>query len=719
MQDIQNKGKYGKYSVLIAISGLLLVITIFLAILTFYSAGKFAGATQELELANRQIAHVKSISQQMLSLHAAYNSGMANATPEEIEAGAMSLSQPMKNTIDDIKRKKEEVNTWFPILLDGGTIQVGTHEVYLDGTDDPDLRTDLLKAQEQWMAYDAFLTKIINEAVNKNAISDMNRVSNKVGNYGLGTSESLTTYYNHLNDIIRTRAVLLRYVQGGGILLALGLFLAFVFGALRQLTRGDALLEASRQEMREIMKTVNTGLFLLDKKLNIGSQHSEALVDIVGTDKLAGESFATILRNRISEKDLRTTEEFVEQLYNPRVKEKLVNSLNPLHKVIFNDGKSNSRYLDFNFSRVYEGKEIARILVNVEDVSEQVRLEQRLEKERAQNDRQVEMLTTILNVSPKVINEFIANTHMRIEKMNNVLKSPGGSQFELESKLRGIYREMHSLKGEASALKLHSFTAIASQAEDKLYALQNQGKLSGDDFLSLTVQLDELLNLSNTIRGLGERINSTVKTVSHQAGTQEDLLFEDNEIDEFAQYLVEFGRDIAKRQGKQIEVDVSKTKGVVVPERLMPIIKEVSIQLLRNAIVHGIADGETRLKNGKSPTGKVTISFVNNSGANQDYFVFVIEDDGRGIDYDAIRQTLINSKAYTAEKADELNENQLLGILFSSGFSTKTIADEDGGRGVGLDIVKERIRQYQGKINVQSEKGQYARFIIKLPIKGV
>ena len=146
-------------------------------------------------------------------------------------------------------------------------------------------------------------------------------------------------------------------------------------------------------------------------------------------------------------------------------------------------------------------------MVNVNDVSDAVYLEQRLEKERSQNDMQIEMFTTILNVNPKIINEFIDNTQMHIEKMNNILKNPGSSQYELEGKLKAIYREMHSLKGEASALKLHSFTKIASDAEDKLHALQNQGQLSGNDFLPLAVHLDDLLSLSNTIATLGERIN--------------------------------------------------------------------------------------------------------------------------------------------------------------------------------------------------------------------
>lgn len=696
---------YRKYRLLIAIAALLLLLSSVLAGLTFYSAGQFAGATKELNLANQQINQIKSISQDALALHGQYSTLIAQS-----DSNTPELPVSMLNILENIAIKKQAVDDSFDVLLDGGVAKIGELTEELDGTQSPELRQELLLAQEHWNKYSTVLNRLINRARSEGVLVNINDLPNKVGSYGADSVAILTQYHTDLSEVIRSRSQTIRWVQIVGIFLSLLLFVGLVFGALRQLIRGDQLLDSSRREMREIMRTVNTGLFLLDKELVIGQQHSDALNGIIGSDDLGGKRFASVLRNRISDKDLQTTEDFITQLYNPRVKEKLVNSLNPLNKVVFNDGNQ-SRYLDFTFSRVYEEGKIARILVNVDDVSEEVRLEQRLQKERTQNDRQIEMLTTILNVSPKVINEFIYNTRSRIDKMNNVLKSSGGSQFELENKLRAIYREMHSLKGEASALKLHSFTQIASEAEDKLYSLQNQGKLSGDDFLSLTVQLDELLTLSNTISDLGERINSSAP----KAVVESVMVSDDATNSEFARYLVDFGSDIAKRQEKNIEVDTSQMYGVVIPEHLTEVVKEISIQLLRNAIVHGINDPKTRVEQGKSAVGKVRICFQEQDADGN--FVLTLEDDGKGIDYDAIRKKLADSGKYTLDKATSLSEAQLLGVLFSSGFSTKAVADEDGGRGVGLDIVKERIRQHHGKIHVHSEKGKYSRFVVKLPTK--
>lgn len=569
------------------------------------------------------------------------------------------------------------------------------------------------------------------------------------------SSTQLNELYIQLNDrawdIAEERVTQIEVAQLLAVILMLVYFVFFVTFNVRRLRQSDREVSYARQETSEIMETVSTGLFLLDKDLNIGQQHSKALESIMGTSRLAGENFTSVLRNRISEKDLETTRQFIEQLYNPRVKEKLVNDLNPLYKVMLHNddgqGSVENRYLDFKFSRVYENDEIARILVNVSDISDAVMLEQRLEKERAQNDLQIEMLTTILNVSPTMITEFIDNTKKHIDKMNNILKNPGSSQTELESKLGSIYREMHSLKGEASALKLHSFTKIASDAEDKLQGLQKQGRLSGNDFLPLAVHLDDLLNLSTTIEILGERINqsspaamqmreaaASVMAQSTQVAEPEPVDFDDMDVlddlveeekagfgasnDTFEQeietqsaYYESFVQQIAKRQQKKVVFQAKGIDDIDIPKHLSAPLKEISVQLVRNAIVHGLETPDERQLNNKSSTGKVVMAMQQKAGN----LVLMVQDDGAGIDYSSIRKKLVDMGRYDIEKAKKLNKNQLLKELFSSGFSTKDDADEDGGRGVGLDIIKDRVKELKGKLNVHSELGKMTRFIISLP----
>lgn len=597
-------------------------------------------------------------------------------------------------------------------------------------------------ASEQWQLLEPRIQAYLADADNilVDSSDDLALAVDQAKTSSLLINESLDELTDDVFLDAESQANTIRLIQLLGVVAIFAYFLIFVFFFLRRLRDTDNEALSARRETQEIMQTVNTGLFLLDKDLRIGQQHSRALGNIIGTQSLAGENLTKVLRGRISDKDLTTTQKFIEQLYNPRVKEKLVDSLNPLNKVMLHNSSdkkgSNSRFLDFKFSRVYEGKDIARILVNVNDVSDAVYLEQRLEKEQAQNDMQVEMLTTILNVNPKIINEFIVNTQAYIEKMNDILKNPGSSQFELEGKLNAIYRDMHSLKGESSALKLHSFTKIASEAEDKLQALQNQGQLSGDDFLPLAVHLDDLLSLSKTIEVLGERINqklpAIVKDVEPEATVASTSVMSitpkqsmrstddeddgyidlgDDEDEQLLDYYQGFALDIAARQGKQVHLKSDSLARIDIPQHLKKAVKEISMQLLRNAIVHGVETPSIRQMANKYESGVIDLEMQNNTSN----FVIILEDDGQGIDYDNVRAKLVAMGRFSVEQADQLSRRQLLKQMFSSGFSTRDDADEDGGRGVGLDIIKSQVKDHNGKLKVDSELGKMTRFVITLP----
>ena len=639
-----------------------------------------------------------------------------------------------------ITQLTQDIDKEITTLSKGGNVAIRDDEDAYKPSTAPEQVKYVKNTSSLWMPYKQEVTRFINSPL----ALGTNALENKFGESALGIYDNATNLSNNLSAENAQRAAFLRNLQVFGISFAILYFIVFVLYFVRRLKSSDEELITARRETQEIMETVNTGLFLLDKDLNIGQQHSRALNDIIGSDRLSGENFADVLRGRISDKDLRTTRQFIEQLYNPRVKEKLVDSLNPLHKVMLHntsgEESTTNRFLDFKFSRVYEDKDIARILVNVNDVSDAVYLEQRLEKERSQNDMQIEMLTTILNVNPKIINEFISNTKAHIDKMNNILKNPGSSQFELEGKLKAIYREMHSLKGEASALKLHSFTKIASDAEDKLDALQNQGKLSGNNFLPLAVHLDDLLSLSNTIETLGERINQAAPKANNNAKPVSpvkpepqpsvfqaqvadaattninfdggnDIDLNDESDDEHLSYYQDFAKDIAVRQGKKIQLNGHNLAHINIPERLKQPIKEISIQLLRNAVVHGIESPEARQSAGKSAIGSIDLEMQRDS----QNLVIALQDDGQGIDYEGIRHKLIADGRFTQEEAGQMTHGDLLKTLFASGFSTKEHADEDGGRGVGLDVIKALVKEHNGKLNVNTELGKMTRFIITLP----
>ncbi len=484
-----------------------------------------------------------------------------------------------------------------------------------------------------------------------------------------------------------------------GAVLYLALFLSYF---IRKLLTADKLADEAKKETTEIMDTVTTGLFLVDKNLTIGSQYSKQLETLIGQKGVGGKNLLDVLASFINTSDLNTANDFIGQLYNARTKERLIASLNPLIRQKVNIDEK-ERFLDFNFRRVYHGKDITRVLVNVEDVTDAVLLEQKMEQEREQNDVQLEMLSTILQADRDSLNDFIANTNRHIQSINTVLKSQGEDKVSLQEKVDAIYREVHSMKGESSALKLSGFTNMAENFETNLNRLKQMPKLSGENFLGLAVQLEELIRLNHTIEDLLAKIGSNAPIVLN--GNEAAAAPRSNN----SRYAM-FVADIAKRNHKEAAFTYSGLESTG-SDTVDGVIGEIAIQLLRNAVVHGIETPDVRNKRGKLPVGHVHMSLQEQG----DKFLLTVEDDGNGIDYDAIAQKAVNMGKYTIDEVAKLDKRSLVALLFSPGFSTAGNSNEDAGRGVGLDIIKDRVVSLKGTVNVASRPQGYTRFSFTLP----
>lgn len=736
---------------------LILSIVLFLSLIgallayTFYTSSILQRNTALINTSNRVANDTQAVIKDLFD--------MQNSYGEDI------TSPHMITVIKRLKDNSADIDKNLAAMKSGGQVADNDgHTLTLPSISDAATLKTLDDTQAQWNELKPKVNDYLKVAddIKADAGTPLSIAAEQAKTSSLSMNDSLSALTNNIFDQAENQANLIRLIQLLGVATILGYFAIFIFFFVRRLRTADEEAQAAQRETQDIMANVSTGLFLLDKDLRIGNQYSAQLTNIIGGDKIAGENLTSLLKSKVSEKDLETTQGFVKQLYNPRVKEKLINDLNPLKKVMVQDEKNRgqNRFLDFKFSRVFNNNQIEKILVNVQDITPQVRLEQRLEHERAQNDLQVEMLTTILNVSPAIISEFIRNTKENIVKINNVLKSSGSGQSELEDKLVRMYRIMHSIKGEASALSLHSFTTIATNFEEKLKGLQSQGKLAGNDFLPLTIHLDELLNLSNTIEALGKRINQTAPVVqtkttptpaampslnpapsnaqmAESQSTDSEFFLPSTPVNTNAtddmstavmndhtlidstsapavtgrnEFYQQFAHNIATRQHKQVNLTVTGFDETTLPTHLESGVKEIVIQLIRNSVVHGIETPEQRTTHGKPTHGNITLKLIDGT----DSYQLTIEDDGQGIDYDAIRKRAIEM-GYPSNEVELWTKQKLNALLFKSGFSTKEVTDEDAGRGVGMDIIKERVKELQGQLGLDTKEGTFTRFTIKLP----
>jgi len=170
-------------------------------------------------------------------------------------------------------------------------------------------------------------------------------------------------------------------------------------------------------------------------------------------------------------------------------------------------------------------------------------------------------------------------------------------------------------------------------------------------------------------------------------------------------------RDLARKFNKEINFIVEGRE----TELDRTVIEEIGdplIHLLRNAIDHGIEFPEERKRLGKPEKGTLRL----NAFHQENQIVITVEDDGRGIDIDKIKQKGIEKGIVTPETAAKMSEQEALNLIFTPGFSTAESVSDVSGRGVGMDIVKSHIEKINGIIAISTQKGKGTKFTIKLPL---
>ncbi len=170
-------------------------------------------------------------------------------------------------------------------------------------------------------------------------------------------------------------------------------------------------------------------------------------------------------------------------------------------------------------------------------------------------------------------------------------------------------------------------------------------------------------------------------------------------------------RDASKSVGKPIELSLEGAE-TELDNNLIQYISDPLIHLVRNAVAHGIESPEARQRAGKPEKGHITVRAYHRGN----HIFIEVRDDGRGIDYDRIREGAIASGLASPVTAAELSERELREFLFRPGFSTASSTSELAGRGVGLDVVRANVHALNGEVEVQSEKGAGACFTVKVPL---
>jgi two-component system, chemotaxis family, sensor kinase CheA len=517
-------------------------------------------------------------------------------------------------------------------------------------------------------------------------------------------------------------ATQLRLVMLSGLVIAL-LLVVLVTVLLSARQQQESSLRQARQQTADILRTVKDGLFLLDQKLLIGAAYSGALESLFQRKDFAGLPFENLLKSIVSERTLTTALKYVKILWAERTNEKLVKTINPLGEVEVHidagNGKFDTRYLQFEFHRVRVDGEMTHVLVSVSDVTARVDLARELQTAQAQSQGQVDTLLGILHIDHAQLTSFLNDSNAAMKMINAVLREPTREEGVFRKKLDTLFRQVHSVKGEAAALGLSSIESRAHAFEDDLKSLKEKPQLSGNDFLPLVIKLDDLLTHLQSVSDLVSRLSHLQPAPPEAVHTITAVIEEERQKQKQQAGKADSGvtatlQQLAERVARENNKEAAlQCKGLdTVPDEYRRAVKDIGIQAVRNAIVHGIESPEARLAAGKSPQGTVRLSFQD---AGDTGYKLVVEDDGQGLSTERIKEAAIKKGFITPERALTLDTKQIFSLLFQPGFSTVENATKDAGRGVGMNVIADLTNQLGGRVSVATSNGKFTRLTMTLP----
>lgn len=171
-------------------------------------------------------------------------------------------------------------------------------------------------------------------------------------------------------------------------------------------------------------------------------------------------------------------------------------------------------------------------------------------------------------------------------------------------------------------------------------------------------------------------------------------------------------RTLATQLGKQIAVHVAGEE-TEIDKSLVEDLDAPLTHMIRNVVDHGIEPPDERRARGAPEVGNLWLR----AEETKTHIRIIVQDDGRGIDPDRLREKAVSKGVLTREQADALTDEQAIDLIFHAGFSTAEKLSEVSGRGVGLDVVRTKVREHDGDIHVESKVGCGTTFTLELPLR--
>ena len=495
-------------------------------------------------------------------------------------------------------------------------------------------------------------------------------------------------------------------------------------------------LGQKNQSMSKILENIHQGIFIIDENLNIEPQYSGHLTEIIGQSEIAGKHINSVFLSHTSLRPNMISQ--IESalmccLGEPSFAFKL-NSEHLPREIIFHS-KTSEKLLEVSWEPIIVESRIDKLMVSIREVSEIRRLKEQATKSKENHRKLVEIVECGLD-------NFSSNIKIIDGYLNNaieVLSQLKGKRLT-KSHVDEIFRNLHTIKGNARSLQLSDIVRHTHDIEQQFHNLRKTNESSWDwSEQELLGQLDKLNTVISSyqklfLEKLRGGINNSKESKELEHAANRLIRFLEKAKDKKIGY--EKTRDIIYRnlqrlkfidlprllehQLRALKKDSIRLKKppphihwgelpIWIPKEKSHIIRDVFGHLLRNTIGHGLEPASIRKKKGKAVNGTISfrVSYKENSLALE------FHDDGAGLN--------LRSLSQKHSKRDSAIDHELAELIFKPGITTSLEVNEISGRGVGMDAVRSSLRKVGGDIHIEfikdRDKNDHRafKFVINLP----
>jgi two-component system chemotaxis sensor kinase CheA len=522
--------------------------------------------------------------------------------------------------------------------------------------------------------------------------------------------------------------------------------------AIADIQRTASELNESKRNVASMLDVFPAGLVAIDESGVVLPGHSKRTATTIGLptgEKIVSRQITELLGlppDTSLQRDLSLWLEAVYFKYG-EVEFRILDELFPLNEF------SNVRGLTLKIKCIpietEQAGKLDRLLMVIEDVTQQRRLETEMKRINKLHDQNIELLSQVVNLEPDEITQFVFDSSELISRAENLLHN---HKRDIEF-VNTLYRTIHTLKGTSGQFKFKQLQDMAHTIESQLSKLRDRTEVDDSSFDEIAQAIKEVNSYITRIDDLRQKLGSQKESVKAKAERNQPtmmvqlavinelaadadrMLATANKLEKdpyFIKCIENLGRKTKRlrqlrisffqgtlsslatttsgRVGKKVAIKLDGD--IMLDIEIIRKLHEALIHLINNAVDHGIEPSQKRIAAGKLDTGLIVIkSSITKDGARIE-----IRDDGAGISTDLIRAKVVEKKLVEPDTAALLSDKEVLSFIFVPGFSTKDAVSEISGRGVGMDVVNTFVKEYKGSVEVETSLGKGTSISLLLPV---